>query len=143
MNRCPKPRKASYLFVSLLWAVASALAWSAGLAQAQVKRVFPHKSESASLEFTASAREIVVNGRAERTGPGLRVYDAHNRLVFANRLQGQRFEVQLRRGPGGGVQDVWILNPAERVDPRRARQGVGATPGSNLVREADPASYLN
>lgn len=142
MNRCVHLRKGFLLSVCLALALVL-LAWPGGPAQAQVKRAFPHKSEPARLEFTASAREIVVNGRPERTGPGMRVYDAHNRLVFANRLQGQQFEVQLRRGPGGVVQDIWILNPAEQADPRRARTAAGTLQGSNLRYDAQPPHHLN
>lgn len=144
MNRCLSPRKVWLFLVSLVWVAALALTGPVADAQAQVKRVFPHKSEPAQLEFTASARQIVVNGKPESTGPGMRVYDGNNRLVFANRLQGQQFEAQLRRGPGGQVQDIWLLNAAEKTDPRRAHRP-GARGQGNVSVEArhDPAHYLN
>lgn len=140
MNRWHRPSRAVFLFLAMLLAAVLAWTWPTGPAQAQVKRSFPFKSEPARVEFTASARDIVVNGRPERTGPGLRVFDTRNRLVFANRLQGQRFEVQLRRGPGRVVQEIWILNPAELADPRRARSTHRRT---NLVHEFDPGHYMN
>lgn len=142
MNRCRKPLAASFLAFSLSLALpgvaGSVLSLASVPAQAQVKRNFPFKSERGSVEFTTNARQVLINQQPERLAPGVRVLDEGNRLVWVSKLQGQTVQARYRRGPGGLIQEIWILNRAELAESQRraAQRGHAGHP------EAE-ASYLN
>ena len=142
MNRCRKPFAASFfaLLVALAmpWVAASALLLTGTPAQAQVKRTFPFKSERGNIEFTPNTRQVLINQQVERLAPGVRVLDEGNRLVWVSKLQGQTIHAQYRRGPGGLIQEIWILNKAELAETQRR-----AAQRGQLAPMAGDAGYLN
>lgn len=101
--------------------VAIACGWPAVAARAQLVRVIPDNSPSAIVEFL-SPDEIVVDGRHERVGPGVRVHDAQNRAMFMKQMVGNRVWVRYRRDPAGRIFELWVLTPSELEVAQRLRK---------------------
>lgn len=98
-----------------------ACAWPAGAARAQLVRVIPDDSPSALVEFL-SPDEVTVDGAHERVGPGVRVHDAQNRLMFMKQMVGNRVWVRYRRDPAGRIFELWVLTPPELAIARQLRK---------------------
>jgi hypothetical protein len=113
MNRCylpfsfPSSRRALWRWL----AGAAALALLATSAQAGL-RMFPANAKRGQITFT-NPPQVQLNELAEQIGPGTRIHDANNRLVFANTLKGQTFTVNYVRGVNRTLRDIWILTLAE------------------------------
>ncbi len=86
-------------------------------------RSLPQKSLRGELVVVATP-DIRVNGRTARLAPGSRIRSENNAIVMATTLTNQRLIVNYTVDLAGQLQDVWILNPAERetVWPRTAEE---------------------
>jgi hypothetical protein len=77
-----------------------------------VQRNFP--STALRGEITVGQPpEITLNGQSARLAPGARIRGQNNLLQMSGALVGQSLPVHYVIGPGGLVQDVWILTDAE------------------------------
>lgn len=86
------------------------------LAQAQVHRNFPATALRGELQITTPP-EAVLNGQPARLSPGARIRGENNLLVMSGAVAGGKFVVHYtREAVSGMIQDVWILNPAERAN---------------------------
>lgn len=81
-----------------------------------MQRPFPPKTARGTITFSAPP-QVTLNERSERLGPGVRVHDSHNRLVFASTLQGQSHVVNYVRDASGTIREIWILTPTEIARP--------------------------
>lgn len=106
---------------ALLLVGVCALALSVHDAWAQMPRPIPDDSPIARVIFL-SPTEVSVDGATERVGPGVRVHDARNQMVFMSQLVGQRAVVRLRRDAIGRIFEIWILTPAEQEAAQRLRK---------------------
>ena len=76
-------------------------------------RSFPDTAQRGELVITAMP-QVTLNGKAIRTTPGFRLFDAKNRLVFGHTLQGQKFTVNYVIEPSTQwLHQAWILTPEE------------------------------
>lgn len=104
-------------------------------AQAQVRRMFPGQALRGNMTFV-SATQVVLDGRTERLGAGVRVRNQQNRTVFPSSLSGRNFAVNYLRDATGRISEVWLLTPAERTqDLRRS--------APNRLQGSDVQPYLN
>jgi hypothetical protein len=86
------------------------------LAQAQVHRNFPATALRGELQITMPP-DALLNGQPARLSPGSRIRGENNLLVMSGPLAGGKFVVHYTREVMSGmIQDVWILNPAERAN---------------------------
>ncbi len=101
----------------LPWAAAAALIGLPSLALAQAlpgHRNFPPLTLRGELQL-ASTTDGLLNGRAERLAPGVRIRGENNLLVMTSAMVGQRLTVHYQREVNSGLLlNVWILNPVER-----------------------------
>ena len=116
MNRCSKPLNAAFFIaISEILALAGTLFHSKS--EARTQHLFPHKTQRGSLTFTAPPR-VLLDGRPERLGPGVRVRDARNMVALSGALRGKTFVVNYLRDAAGAIREVWILTPEEALrDP--------------------------
>lgn len=104
---------------------AAALALGLGVAQAQVPpaaapaRVYPMGSQLGFANF-GPGPSLQVNCVSYPLGPGLRVEDAHQRLVLRGQLPGLRGPAVFARDAMGNVFQVWMLAPGQAA-PELAR----------------------
>lgn len=106
---------------ALLHSFPALLLFAAGMAPAQVPRRIPDDSPSARLVFLSPVT-VSVDRRPERVGPGVRVHDTRNRMVFMSQLVGTRALARYRRDAAGRIFEIWLLTPAEIDVARRLRQ---------------------
>lgn len=123
MNRSPSLNTLRHWIASAAAALALGGTLTLGtacffVAQAQnttaaVARPFPANAVFGTVVIGESPQSTV-DGKPVRTAPGLRVFDAQNRLVHAHQVQGQKFKVRYVIEPATGfLQTVWILAPHE------------------------------
>lgn len=105
-----------------------------GDARAQVQRLLPAKAVRGTIHFTAPP-QIVVDGKPDRLGPGVRVYDERNRIALTGALRDKTYEVKYLRDAAGVIREVWILTPRELE--RERSQGVMRNTGPGA------SEYLN
>jgi hypothetical protein len=84
-------------------------------ATAQVARPFPADALRAELQVLA-APEVLIAGKAARLAPGARIRGENNLLLMPGELAGARLLVHYTQEGDGLVQDVWVLNAAERAN---------------------------
>lgn len=75
-------------------------------------RGFPVNTQRGQITF-ANPPQVALDGQSEMLGPGTRVHDTSNRLVFANTLKGQSFTVNYVRDGNRTIREIWILTPEE------------------------------
>ena len=111
MNRCSKPLNAAFFIaISEILALAGTLFHSKS--EARTQHLFPHKTQRGSLTFTAPPR-VLLDGRPERLGPGVRVRDARNRWPRA------RHRASSPRRPECRPSTSFVAGaPTERATPR-------------------------
>ncbi len=85
---------------------------SAGLAQAQMERLFPGGSLKGVATFGAWPN-ITINCIPYTLGPGVRVLDAEQRVVLTGQLPGLDSAVVFLRDASGGVFRVWLVSPKD------------------------------
>ena len=126
MNRCSKPLNAAFFIATYpILALAGALFHSESGAQTQ--RLFPARTQRGSLTFTAPP-QVLLDGRPERLGPGVRVRDARNGVALSGALRGKTFAVNYLRDAAGAIREVWILTLAEALRDFAAASIERATP---------------
>lgn len=101
MNRC---RTSLALIATTAFLLAPA-------AQAQV-REFPAPALRGVLQVTQPP-DIVLDGKADRLSPGVRIFGVRNELVMSASIVGERLVVNYTREPNGMVHQVWLLNQQE------------------------------
>jgi len=89
----------------LLIALAAAL-------PAQAQRVFHATALRGELVVTQPP-EAVLNGKAVRLAPGVRIRNASNMILLSGAVLGQKLAVNYTLDPAGELRDVWILTEAE------------------------------
>ena len=82
---------------------------------AQAPRPFPATALRAELVVTAPP-EVLLNGRAARLSPGARIRGDDNLLKVSGALIGFKLPVHYTLNAQGEVQDLWVLNTAERAN---------------------------
>ena len=95
-----------------LAATALAISALAGPAFAQLQRSFPATALRGELQIVQPP-EAVLNGRAARIAPGVRIRGADNLLKVSGAVAGQRLLVHYTLDNGGLIRDVWVLRPDE------------------------------
>ena len=95
--------------------------------QAQMQRLFPQGVQRGQISF-AEPPNALLDGRAERLAPGVRVRDERNMIALSGTLRGKTFAVNYRRDPAGLVRDIWILTPREIANPVASQQPQAAAP---------------
>lgn len=119
------------LWPLLALCAASALGGLASLptpAQAQMlpvtgaSRNFPEAALRGTLVITGQG-QAAINGKAIRTAPGMRLFNAENALVMLHTVIGQKFTVNYLLEPSTGLLiTAWVLSTAEAA---QQRQGSG------------------
>jgi len=121
MNRCDRTDNATCFTVSarktgrraaLLQLLAGASALALPLAAHAGLRVFPMGTKFGAIDF-ASPPQVALNGQPARLGPGTRIHDAKNRLIFASKLRGQGFACGYLRDGSSAIREIWLLTPEE------------------------------
>mgnify|MGYP006888938401 FL=1 len=84
-------------------------------ATAQVARPFPADALRAELQVL-TAPEVLIAGKAARLAPGARIRGENNLLLMPGELAGARLLVHYTQEGDGLVQDIWVLNAAERAN---------------------------
>ena len=79
---------------------------------AHAQRVFQANALRGELLFTMPP-EALLNGKAVRLAPGLRIRNPLNMIQLPGTLLGQKLAVNYALDPAGEVRDVWILTEAE------------------------------
>lgn len=88
------------------------LAWaSVWPAQAQ-QRLFDRNALRGELVIKAPP-EVLLNGKAARLSPGVRIRNAQNMVQLSGSLLEQKLLVHYRLDGFGELSEVWILSPAE------------------------------
>jgi hypothetical protein len=101
-----------------------------------VQRNFP--STALRGEITVGQPpEITLNGQSARLAPGARIRGQNNLLQMSGALVGQSLPVHYVIGPGGLVQDVWILTDAEL-----AKKPWPKTPREAQIWAFDPVAQV-
>ncbi len=76
-------------------------------------RVFPAQALRGELVVTQPP-EVMVNGKADRLAPGVRIRNTGNLIVPAQMLADQTLTVHYtREATTGLLQDIWVLRPSE------------------------------
>ena len=152
MNRCtpsPSSRAPGHAWGPLIATVRAALA--AGVAAMaclapslhaqQVQpglggmRNFPDAALRGNLTVQAGS-DAVLNGRAIRMAPGMRLFSPQNTLVMLHTVQGQTFKVNyLIENSTGMLLSAWILTEGEAAQPRQGSDGIQF----NFRTDSDPA----
>lgn len=118
MNRCQSPYRVlspARWLGCLAFTVAVALpvsAWAQDLL-----RQFPDAALRGTLEVT-SPPEVLLNGKAARLSPGVRIKNPNNALVMSGSLVGSRLVVNYLLDSQGLVHQVWLLTPIEAQEKR-------------------------
>jgi hypothetical protein len=121
MNRCVRPNSplsfppaaSRRAVLRRLLAGAGAVALAAWAVPAQAGlRTFPMGTRRGEITFS-SRSQVQLDGNPELLGPGTRIHDVNNRLVFASTLAGQTLVVNYVRGGNRSIRDIWILTPGE------------------------------
>ena len=101
-----------------LWLTALAVTTAAALpALAQAPRKFTAQTLRGELVVTHPP-EVLLNRQPARLAPGARIRGVDNLLVMSGALVGRSAVVHYTFDTQGNVQDVWVLNAAERsVNP--------------------------
>lgn len=135
--RLLQPCLASVRTASLALAAAFFLAAVAAppQAQAQTLRMFPGNALRGNMTFISST-QVILDGREERLGPGVRIRNQQNRLVFASSLVGRNFPVNYVRDATGHVSQVWLVTPTEMTHDLRKS-------APNRLQGSDVQPYLN
>jgi hypothetical protein len=100
-------------------------------------RMFPMGTRRGTITFS-NPPQIQLHGNTEQLGPGTRIHDANNRLVFASTLNGQTLVVNYVRDGNRTIREIWILTPGEiqeklpptQDDLNRIRQSQNIVPPS-------------
>ncbi len=102
---------------SVFGALAALLMLSLALpAAAQSHRNFPAQALRGEL-LVSEPPEVLLNGRPARLAPGARIRGDDNMLRMSGALAGQKVIVHYTRENGTGLlQDIWVLNAAERAN---------------------------
>lgn len=87
-------------------------------------RNFPDAALRGTLAVHAGS-DAVLNGRAIRMAPGMRLFSPQNTLVMAHTVQGQTFKVNYLIEPSTGMLlTAWILTEGEAAQPRKGSDTV-------------------
>jgi hypothetical protein len=105
-----KQLRNSSLTVAALCAVISCGAWAQRMVQ------IPAVATRADITFQGSA-DVVVDGKAARLAPGVRIFDTNNMLVMYGSLSGTVKAKLVLETTSGLVQSVWILTDREIAMP--------------------------
>ena len=83
-------------------------------------RNFPANALRGSVTFV-SGNKLLLNGNAVRSAPGLRVFDARNRLVMPGTLRGNTYTVHyLMDASTQMLHTVWLITETEAAAARAA-----------------------
>lgn len=83
-------------------------------------RNFPANALRGSVTFV-SGNKLLLNGNAVRSAPGLRVFDARNRLVMPGTLRGNTYTVHyVMEASTQMLHTVWLITETEAAKPRAA-----------------------
>ncbi|MES2512028.1 MAG: hypothetical protein V4625_19045 [Pseudomonadota bacterium] len=134
MNRC------TYVIL------ASFLAFTGAAATAQqgedVKpnvRQFPKLAKRGELVITTPP-DAVVDGKADRLSPGVRIRDTENRLVLSGTLINTRLPVRYVRDNTGLVHEIWVLNAEEARQKMPGEDGGGILNNIRSMFETKPVA---
>ncbi|MES2911259.1 MAG: hypothetical protein V4718_07730 [Pseudomonadota bacterium] len=139
MNRC------THVFLGcLLAAVATAPLVPSALAQQgeTVKpnvRQFPKLAKRGEIVIVTPP-DVVVDGKADRLSPGVRIRDANNNLVLSGTLVSQKLPVRYLRDNIGLVHEIWVLNAEEARQKMPGEDGGGILNNIRSLFETPPAS---
>jgi hypothetical protein len=109
---CAAPSRfiAAHALARGLWA--ALLLPLAALAQDPLPRHFSATTLRGELTVT-SPPEVLLNGRASRLAPGVRIRGTNNLLLLSGALVGQRLTVHYTQDSLGQMLDVWLITATE------------------------------
>jgi len=83
-------------------------------------RSFPTNALRGSVGFIGG-NKVLLNGVEVRSAPGLRVFDAQNRLLAPAKVRGKTYTVHyVMERSTRMLQTVWLISEAEAAKPRAA-----------------------
>jgi hypothetical protein len=94
-------------------------------------REFPHRALRGVLQVTAPP-DVLLDGKADRLSPGVRIRSPQNMLVVSGALAGQALVVNFTREQSGLIHEVWLLTPDEAAQKVKL-----ATPERNFIFESE------
>jgi hypothetical protein len=87
-------------------------------------RPFPPLAKRGELVIVTPP-EVVMDGKADRLSPGVRIRDANNSLVLSGTLVNLKLPVRYLRDNTGLVHVVWVLNAEEARQKMPGEDGGG------------------
>ena len=106
MNRCART----------LVAAAFLMALPAVQAQMTAPRLFPANALRGNFTVVQAPVDVRLNDKPARLSPGARIRGENNLLLMPGELAGARLLVHYTQEGDGLVQDIWVLNAAERAN---------------------------
>ena len=76
-------------------------------------RNFPENTKRGVLNMSGYP-DVLINGKAVNTAPGLRIFDAANLFVSPSQMTGNYIIINYVEDNFGDVAKIWVLNEAER-----------------------------
>jgi len=98
-------------------------------------RPFPDSALRGTLTLSNTA-DAVLNGKAIRIAPGMRLFSPQNTLVMTHSVLGQTFKVNyVLENSTGMLHAAWILTEREAAQPRKGSDTIttNITTGSGTV----------
>lgn len=83
------------------------------LAQIPTERNFPENTRRGVLNMSQYPN-VLINGKAVNTAPGLRIYDDENLFVSPTQITGNYIIINYLEDNFGDVSKIWVLTDTER-----------------------------
>jgi len=83
------------------------------LAQIPAERNFPENTRRGVLNMSKYP-DVLINGKAVNTAPGLRIYDDENLFVSPTQITGNYIIINYLEDNFGDVSKIWVLTDTER-----------------------------
>lgn len=102
-------RRVMMLFMLAVLTTASLSA----LAQIPAERNFPENTKRGVLNMSQYPN-VLINGKAVNTAPGLRIFDDENLFISPTQITGNYIIINYLEDNFGDVAKIWVLTDAER-----------------------------
>lgn len=109
------------LAIGVVWLVAQLFGWTPAPAGAQTRPI-PAEARLGTLTVGIFP-DAVLDGKAIRLGPGVRIHDTSNRIVVPSTIRNSALVVAYVTGNLGEIVSAWIVTDTELRQLRARRSG--------------------